>query len=38
MMIEVNGPGAPQTADLDLVPPTLTAGLTRPDSTFSASC
>ena len=37
-MIEVNGPGGPPMADLDPVPPTLTARLTRPDPTFSASC
>ena len=37
-MIEVNGGGAPRTDDLDLVPPTLTAGLTRPESNFSAPC
>jgi hypothetical protein len=37
-MIEVKGSGAPRMADLDLVPPILTAGLTRPESNFSAPC
>jgi hypothetical protein len=37
-MIEVNGDGRPPMADLDLVPPTLTAGLTRPEPDFSAPC
>lgn len=38
MMIEVKGAGAPRTADLELAPPTLTAGLTRPESNCSAPC
>jgi hypothetical protein len=38
MMIEVKGAPALRTADLDLVPPTLTAGLTRLESSFSAPC
>jgi hypothetical protein len=37
-MIEVNGDGATRLADLDLVPPGLTAALTRPESNFSAPC
>jgi hypothetical protein len=37
-MIEVSGDGEPPMADLDLVPPTLTAGLTRPEPGFSAPC
>jgi hypothetical protein len=38
VMIEVNGDGATRLADLDLVPPGLTAALTRPESNFSAPC
>ena len=38
MMIEVKGVGAPRTADLDLVPTTLTTALMRPESSFSAPC
>jgi hypothetical protein len=37
-MIEVSGDGGPPMADLDLVPPTLTTGLTRPEPVFSAPC
>ena len=37
-MIEVNGDAGPSMADLDLVPPTLTAGLTRLEPDFSAPC
>ena len=34
-MIEVNGDAGPPMADLDLVPATLTAGLTVPRRIFS---
>ena len=37
-MIEVNGDGGPPMADLDPVPPTFTAGPTRPEPDFSAPC
>ena len=37
-MIEVNDDGGPPMADLDPVPPTLTARLTRPEPGFSAPC
>jgi hypothetical protein len=37
-MIEVTGDGKPPMATLDLVPPNLTAGLTRPGPDFSAPC
>lgn len=38
MMIEVKSAGAPRMADLELLPLALPAGLTRPESNFSAPC
>jgi hypothetical protein len=37
-MIEVNGDGGLPMTELDPVPPPLTAGLTHPESDFSAPC
>jgi hypothetical protein len=37
-MIEVKGARRPRMAAIDLVPPALTAGLTRFESSFSAPC